>query len=154
MSCEQVLHNRSLTTGDPAVMIHADLSPSPGAARQARALVASALSDSVGRLLTEDIVYDAQLVVSELVTNAVLHARTDLHLGITHDDHALIIAVTDGAPPGGSSASGDGMRLDPDLGESGRGMVIVATLADDFGWRPRTDMPGKIMWALFELTAP
>ena len=129
MACEMVLHDRSMA-GDSVVTVHADLSPSPGAARQARSLVASALSDPTGRLLPDDVVYNAQLVASELVTNAVLHARTDLHLGISHDDRTLIVAVTDGALSGTVAAWVEQARQESDLGESGRGMVIVASVAD------------------------
>jgi hypothetical protein len=35
--------------------------------------------------------------------------------------------------------------------ESGRGMLIVASVAADFGWRRREDRPGKIMWVLLAL---
>lgn len=129
--------------------IHADLTASPRAAGQARALVASVLSGPAICAWHEETVHTAQLIVSELVTNAVLHARTDLHLGVCHDEHTLLIAVTDGAPPiGESSAAGPSLEA---ADESGRGMLIVATLAADFGWQQRDDMPGKIMWASLDL---
>jgi anti-sigma regulatory factor (Ser/Thr protein kinase) len=149
VSCEQVLHDRSLVTGEAVVSAHADLRASPQAAAQARTLVAAALSDAAGRMLGEGIVHAAQLVASELVTNAVLHARTELHLGICHDDTTLLIAVADGATA--DPAPAHLARIPVDLGESGRGMQIVATVADDFGWRLRADAPGKVMWASFRL---
>jgi anti-sigma regulatory factor (Ser/Thr protein kinase) len=151
VSCEQILHDRSLVTGQVVLNLHADLTAVPKAVGQARALVASALSGGPGRMLDPDLVYTAQLVASELVTNAVLHARTDLHLGLCHDDHTLLIAVADGAAPDGPGIVAADARIDVDSGESGRGMVIVATLADDFGWQPRLDRRGKVMWALIAL---
>ena len=150
VSCDGVLHDRSLVTRDPVVTLHVDLAASTRAPSQARALVASALNGAAGPVLDEDTIHSAQLVASELVTNAVLHARTELHLGICHDDHSLLIAVTDGAPQ-------IPLRLvDPaieeaEAEESGRGMLIVASLANDFGWRSRDDVPGKIMWVLLKI---
>ncbi len=147
MSCDPVLDDPSLVAGDPVVRLHADLAATARAASQARALVASALANRTPSLPVE-VVSTAQLLTSELVTNAILHARTDLHLGIAHDGHALLIAVADGRPdipPGRKLA-------DIDFEESGRGMTVVASIADDFGWRSRYDAPGKIMWALLALT--
>jgi anti-sigma regulatory factor (Ser/Thr protein kinase) len=137
-------------TGHPVISVHADLTPTPKAASQARGLVASALSGGVGLMLDRDLIYTAQLLASELVTNAVLHARTDLQLGICHDEHRLLIAVADGASHD-HAAYLAGSSVDADTGESGRGMVLVASLADDFGWRGREDGRGKVMWALLTL---
>jgi anti-sigma regulatory factor (Ser/Thr protein kinase) len=147
MPCDQLLSDRSLVTGDAVVSIHADFTALPRAAGQARALVLSALSGGANRSLSPDILHTAQLVASELVTNAVLHARTDLHLGLCCDDHNLLIAVADGTPPADQPAAAVGAEDD----ESGRGMLIVASVAADFGWRRREDRPGKIMWVLLAL---
>lgn len=148
MACDQLLSDRSLVAGDTVVHIHADFTASPRAAGQARALVLSALSGAGTRTLGDDVVHTAQLVASELVTNAVLHARTDLHIGLCRDEHSLLIAVSDGVPL-------DDDPTDPvpsaDEDESGRGMLIVASVATDFGWRRRTDRPGKVMWVLLSL---
>ena len=151
MSCQQVLHDRAMVIGEPIVTLHADLAPVPRAAGKARVLVASALSDGAGRMLDEEAIYSAQLVASELVTNAVMHARTPLQLGLCHDGHTLLIAVADGAPADRVINLVDGPGLTARMGESGRGMAIVAQLADDFGCRQRTQVPGKVMWASLAL---
>jgi anti-sigma regulatory factor (Ser/Thr protein kinase) len=144
--CDQLLEDRCLVTGESVVNIHADFTASPRAAGQARALVRSALSGAGTRSLSTDVLHTAQLVASELVTNAVMHARTDLHLGLCCDEHNLLIAVADGAPEIDEGVAS------PDFDdESGRGMLIVASVAADFGWRRRTDRPGKIMWVLLAL---
>jgi anti-sigma regulatory factor (Ser/Thr protein kinase) len=145
--CDQLLSDRSLVTGDAVVSIHADFTPSPRAAGQARALVLSALSGGANRSLSRDLLHTAQLVASELVTDALMHARTDLHLGLCCDEHNLLIAVADGAPPGDEPA----VTAESYDEESGRGMLIVASVAADFGWRRREDRPGKIMWVLLAL---
>ena len=147
MPCDQLLSDRSLVAGDAVVSIHADFAASPRAAGQARALVRSALSGGANRSLSTDLLDTAQLVASELVTNAVMHARTDLHLGLCCDEHNLLIAVADGAPPG----DGPAVAAESYDEESGRGMLIVASVAADFGWRRREDRPGKIMWVLLAL---
>lgn len=146
MWCDPVLDDRSLVAGDPVVRVHANLIASCRAARQARTIVRSALGDKAVSL-PADVVWVAQLLTSELVTNALLHSRTDLHVGLVCDDHTLLIAVADGHP------DPPPLRVVPaiDFEESYRGMSVVATIADDFGWRPRGDVPGKIMWALVTL---
>jgi anti-sigma regulatory factor (Ser/Thr protein kinase) len=151
VSCDQILSDRSLVAGAHVVDLRVDLMATPRAAGQARNLVATMLDHADGGIHDGDTIYTAQLVTSELITNAVLHARTDLHLGLCHDGHTLLIAVADGAPAGQETTSAGSWRLCAEADESGRGMAIVATLAADFGWRPRTDMPGKVMWVLLRV---
>jgi anti-sigma regulatory factor (Ser/Thr protein kinase) len=149
--CDEVLNDRSLVTGEPVVSIHADLSPSPRAPGQARALVASVLNGASTRMLDADTVHSAQMVASELVMSAVKHACTELHVGICRDKKRLLIAVADSAPLPDESVDLDPLLQEAAANESGRGMLIVATLASDFGWRPREDMPGKIIWAVMDI---
>lgn len=86
----------------------------------------------------------AELVVSELVGNAVKHAGGASTLELTRTADCVRIAVSDrggGAP----------QRLQPGLlEEGGRGLFIVATVSSGWGHRP---IPGgKTVWA--ELTVP
>ncbi|MBB5931085.1 two-component sensor histidine kinase [Streptomyces echinatus] len=81
-----------------------------------------------------EIVEDALLVVSELVTNAIVHARppAELRLSWVRGDgcRSLRIEVSDaGAAPAGRSLLG----IDPD--EHGRGEAIVHALATRHGIR-------------------
>ncbi len=86
------------------------------------------------------VVEDAQLVVSELVTNAVVHAGSHLTLSVRcDDDHTLRLAVQDAtplAPPADNSAFSVERR---------HGLGIVAAIADDWGVEHLRD--GKIVWA-------
>ena len=99
----------------------------PAAATVARSAVAHALTGRVdGRVLA-----DAELVVSELVTNSVEHA------GLSADDFVRVgAAVSDGVlrleidNPG---AAGTIAARDPDSERSGFGLRIVETLADAWG---------------------
>ncbi|MDQ0401567.1 ATP-binding protein [Streptomyces sp. NBC_01723] len=81
------------------------------------------------------------LTVSELVTNAQVHARSSAQLMMTWDEHCLHIAVHDssGELPLARAASPD--RL------GGRGMFLVEALADDWEARPCPD--GKTVIACF-----
>jgi serine/threonine-protein kinase RsbW len=82
------------------------------------------------------------LIVSELTTNAVRHARVpgrgvDVFLG--HDDRAVEVEVFDG------SRHRPVVRgYDPDA-TSGRGLLLVAGLADE--WEVREQPSGKSVWA-------
>ncbi|HET9076176.1 MAG TPA: ATP-binding protein [Acidimicrobiales bacterium] len=81
----------------------------------------------------------AVLVASELVTNAVLHARTAIQLRVTVDGPRLRIEVFD-----------ENSRLPvqaacPPDATSGRGLALVSTLATTWGIDNRGD--GKVVWA-------
>ena len=84
------------------------------------------------------------LVLSELVTNAMLHARAGCTIEVQHHDDLLRLDVRDPspAPPTIGSATPD------DIG--GRGLRLVAAIAQAWGWEP-TD-GGKRVWA--DLVAP
>jgi anti-sigma regulatory factor (Ser/Thr protein kinase) len=79
-----------------------------------------------------------QLLVSELVTNAVVHARSAPTVAIhLFDDHVHVEVLDD---------RGDGARLtEADLdAESGRGVALVDALAQR--WGSLTVERGKIVW--------
>ncbi len=69
----------------------------------------------------------AELLVSELVTNAVCHARTGVELTVTVDDHRLCVEVHDegGEPEVAHPAP---------TTTGGRGLMIVERLAEQWGW--------------------
>ncbi|POM22725.1 hypothetical protein BTM25_49290 [Actinomadura rubteroloni] len=111
-------------------------SATPGA-RVARETVGSALR-AWG---LPDLADDAELVASELVTNALRHAGTAT-VAVTRRPGAVTLEVTDDDPDPPRAA-------DPDpLGTSGRGLIIVAALAAGWGWRP-VEPVGKCVWATF-----
>jgi anti-sigma regulatory factor (Ser/Thr protein kinase) len=85
----------------------------------------------------------AELIVSELVTNAVLHARTEIGMTLRLSEDTLSIAVRDRdmrpmAPP---SATTFGAPTD----EHGRGLLLLDAMADAWGSTPTAD--GKVVWA-------
>jgi anti-sigma regulatory factor (Ser/Thr protein kinase) len=82
---------------------------------------------------------DAQLVITELATNAVRHARTPFSLSIRMTRSAVRIRVRD------RSHAVPALRGDPGVSSSGRGMRIVSALASRWGVDHVPD--GKVVWA-------
>lgn len=82
---------------------------------------------------------DAALLMTEVVTNAVHHGGPPLGLRIGCTDRVLRVSVSDSSsrPP----ATGTGDMLDT----SGRGMVLVEALADDWGVEQHPGN-GKDVW--------
>jgi PAS domain-containing protein/anti-sigma regulatory factor (Ser/Thr protein kinase) len=114
------------------------LPPVVASARRARALVTEQL-EAWG---LADLVETAQLCVSEVVTNAVVHAGTPVQLDIARLADRVRVEVADGgaAPP---------ERVDADDEDvHGRGIAIVELLSAGWGVDQLDD--GKCVW--FELT--
>jgi PAS domain S-box-containing protein len=87
---------------------------------------------------------EAELVVSELVANAVLHGWGAIGLRLAHTDRGLVLEVEDGNPHPPEPASPDRE------GPGGFGLHVVARLAD-WGWR--RSGPGKVVWAVLPTEA-
>ncbi|MFE0440742.1 ATP-binding protein [Streptomyces nigra] len=86
-------------------------------------------------MLTTDETQAAELVISELLTNAVEHGHDEMTLAVARTGSALEITVADHGRAGHRSRSDD-----PE--EHGRGLAIVAAIAQDLiidrateGWR-------------------
>ena len=97
--------------------------------------------------LAPDVEDDVVLVVSELVTNAIVHTVSDevtCHLRITED--SVYIAVADQ----GSDPIGPQVRATA-VSECGRGLQLVNALAEDWGV-VRNDGQGRVVWAVFRAT--
>ena len=89
----------------------------------------------------------AELLVSELVTNAVLASRSvtrpAIQLVLVCDRQQFVIFVRDFDPgtPKPRHASADD--------ENGRGLLLVDSMSDRFGWyQPDDGTPGKVVWAI------
>lgn len=110
-----------------------DLAPS--APSRARRWVAEVLS-SWGH---GDILDEATVVVSELATNAVVHARTPFSVSLTSLDGCIHLVVGDGAV---DRARAGEHHAD---GSGGRGLDLVTALALRWGQIVLAD--GKLVWA-------
>lgn len=96
----------------------------------------------------EAIAESAVLLVSELVTNAVVHAQTPAQLEVRWFDHTVRVAVTDGMSDG---VEPDDASLPAPIGApAGRGLRIIEALADR--WGVSVQGMGKTVW--FELRVP
>jgi anti-sigma regulatory factor (Ser/Thr protein kinase) len=130
----------------PAVTTRA-LSARPEEARTARRFVRELLTCWGLEALSDD----AEMIVDELVVNAVLHgtrsgiahtsSMTVLRLCMLRRAGEIMVAVVD---PGNETP----MPRKPDwAGESGRGLQIVAALSHVWGWSPIAGH-GKAVWAV------
>lgn len=113
----------------------ARLDPVASSAGQARRLVRQALAE-VG---DSNAAYDAELAVSELVTNAILHAATPIELTVEITGSWITISVHDQHPRLPMQRHWDATAT------TGRGLGLVASLSDAFGIDPRPPS-GKSVW--------
>lgn len=163
------------TSGDPGSQTITDDGPSvcecalaaiPDAARAARRFTRNTLH----QWELDDLIDDAILVVSELVTNAVVHGATDpfeddgagtsavisLNLDLGANELPILLQLvnqttsvmcivhdTAGAPP--HVKDGDA------LAETCRGLRIVAELSSAWGWTP-SGPHSKFVWAVLNAT--
>jgi anti-sigma regulatory factor (Ser/Thr protein kinase) len=109
----------------------------PRAAREARRFLRDLLATwQVG----DDVVDSAELCLSELVTNAVVHAGTSSVLTVALEDDLLTVAVRD-------RGAGDTPELVEDedpLKVFGRGLQLVDALSDR--WGTERDEAGTVSW--------
>lgn len=92
----------------------------------ARRLVSSTLA----RWGVEDLGEDARLLVSELVTNAVVHAGTDVDVTVALLAETVEVAVTDRHPARALPSPPPSVLEDS---EGGRGLALVAALSSAWG---------------------
>ncbi|MEU1785713.1 ATP-binding protein [Streptomyces sparsogenes] len=117
-------------------MLALRLATDPTAAARARRTVAEALR---GWGVPDDTVDDIVLMADELVTNAIEHAGGPVWLRLRLRRGGCVICKV-----------GDGSREAPLLrhsdsdAENGRGLALVAALADAFG--SRVTATGKVVW--------
>ena len=116
-----------------------DLPLDPQAARQARRAVTDLLK--AWHVEDPDVIYDAQVVAIELVTNAVSHGGTRIVLEVEQRGDGVELAVCDG------SATLPRPRVVSMEDETGRGLAIVGGLASDWGVES-LERGGKRVWAV------
>jgi anti-sigma regulatory factor (Ser/Thr protein kinase) len=92
----------------------------------------------------DDVAWTVELLLTELASNVVRHARTLFNVGMVWDGHTLRGEVTDANPVPPEPED----RSEPD-GTGGRGLMLVEELADRWGFDERCH--GKTVW--FEIKA-
>jgi anti-sigma regulatory factor (Ser/Thr protein kinase) len=99
----------------------------------------------------DDLRHDAELLVSELVTNAVLHSRGDVALTLAVADGMLEVGVTDPGAGLRPQRSLEGSAGPPWTAEGGRGLRLVDRLSVDWGVVAMSR--GKQVWFRLEVGA-
>ena len=90
------------------------------------------------------VTFTTELVVSELVTNAIRYGEPPIRLRLIHDAATLICEVSD------SSHTAPHLRRAKTFDEGGRGLLLVAQLTQRWGSRHTED--GKTIWSELTLT--
>lgn len=127
-----------------------ELPARPESVRRAREFARATLCGWSLDIVAEDV----ELVISELVTNALRHAllhvqRSEplescpIRLSLIRADAYLMCAVAD-------PSSAIPLRREPDYGaQTGRGLHLVEAFSRSWGWTPLHGA-GKIVWAMFQ----
>jgi anti-sigma regulatory factor (Ser/Thr protein kinase) len=111
------------------------------AVHQARSFTRATLAEWS---LPDSLSRDAILLVSEMVTNAIVHGRAPIQLRLRRAREHLLVEVDD-------TATAVPRKLRPTSSDvHGRGLQLVAMMADQWGTRPIRD--GKSVWCALELT--
>jgi serine phosphatase RsbU (regulator of sigma subunit)/anti-sigma regulatory factor (Ser/Thr protein kinase) len=119
-----------------------DLFDAAGDAVEVVARVRAYVADELRRLDRLDLTDDAELVASELATNAILHGEGVVRVAVDPVDDGVRLEVHDRTrvPPVLALASADAM--------TGRGLRLVAAVASRWGVEAVDD--GKVVWAELE----
>ena len=132
MSCQRVLPE-ALASAPVLASYHLHLDPVPRLVAEARRFVLSHAPELPPE--TQD---SLVLLTSELVTNAVLHARTPIELGITIAEDAVLVTVHDLDLARAEQSPYTGR-------EGGWGLGLVSALAEESSLDPHPD-GGKTAW--------
>jgi anti-sigma regulatory factor (Ser/Thr protein kinase) len=100
--------------------------------------------------LARDTTEDALLIVSELVTNAVRHGDGDIVVGLDVRADRVRIEVRDDSPELPVIPT----EHPPTDRPAGRGLLIVAATASDWGVERARGAQGKTVWAELHLSGP
>ncbi|MGP2436285.1 SpoIIE family protein phosphatase [Streptomyces sp. JW3] len=106
----------------------------PAAVGEVRAAVTRRLSEWG----LEELVFTTELILSELVTNAIRHGAEPIRVRVLYD-RSLICEVAD------STSTSPHLRYAAMTDEGGRGLFLVAQLAER--WGTRYTPAGKVIWA-------
>lgn len=117
------------------------LSATPASPREARRFVRA----RVGQLGFHRIIDDVALVVTELVTNALIHVESPSQVGVYLRHGRIRLEVSDDSP-----MLPVRQRFSVQAG-TGRGLAVVESLCAAWGATP-SPHGGKVVWADFDLT--
>jgi serine phosphatase RsbU (regulator of sigma subunit)/anti-sigma regulatory factor (Ser/Thr protein kinase) len=119
---------------------------------QAVAAVRHQLHDLLGRWQSESILDELELVLSEIVTNALIHGQSDVDIRMRRHVGGIRVEVQDSSPQPPVPTvivADDAVNAEA---ESGRGLLIVDALAKAWGSSPAGR--GKTTWIEMALSPP
>ncbi|MFB6559958.1 MULTISPECIES: SpoIIE family protein phosphatase [unclassified Streptomyces] len=119
---------------DPERIAQWDVPPDPAAVSRVRNACARRLADWG----LEDIAFTTELILSELITNAIRYGTEPIRVRLLYD-RSLVCEVSDG------SSTSPHLRRAEDTDEGGRGLFLVAQFA--LRWGTRYTDRGKIIWS-------
>ena len=125
---------------------HLDLPDDPRSVSLARRLVRDLLAEFE---LPADFSETAQLLVSELATNAVMHTTGGFEVRVTFDSGLLTAVIRDRGRTGAEVEAAQG-GVDP-LSVHGRGLQLVEALSDR--WGSQRDALGSTVWFVLDARA-
>ncbi|MGW5609067.1 SpoIIE family protein phosphatase [Streptomyces sp. NPDC003753] len=126
---------------DPGRIADWSLPADPARVKDVRTAVIRRLADWG----LDEVSFTAELLLSELVTNAVRYGSGPIDVRLIHD-RTLICEVAD------TSSTAPHLRHAATYDEGGRGLFLVAQLAQ--AWGTRYTAEGKVIWAECALGAP
>ncbi|MFD8819064.1 SpoIIE family protein phosphatase [Streptomyces sp. NPDC059627] len=141
-----LLHGTAATRDDIALLLARTRRVMPDriaawefpAETEAVAKARDAVSGQLAAWALDELAFTTELVVSELVTNAILHASGTVHLRLIRDDAVLVCEVGD------AGNTQPRVRRAKDMDEGGRGLFIVSQCTDR--WGCRYGRQGKTIW--------
>ncbi|WP_443053156.1 SpoIIE family protein phosphatase [Streptomyces sp. NBC_00273] len=119
---------------DPERIAQWDVPPDPAAVSRVRNACARRLEEWG----LEDIAFTTELILSELITNAIRYGTEPIRVRLLYD-RSLVCEVSDG------SSTSPHLRRAEDTDEGGRGLFLVAQFA--LRWGTRYTDRGKIIWS-------
>jgi anti-sigma regulatory factor (Ser/Thr protein kinase) len=119
---------------DPGRVVDWDVPSDPAAVAPIRAACARQL-ETWG---LDQFAFTAELILSELVTNAIRYGAEPIRLRLLHDRDSLICEVADG------SSTSPHLRRAATTDEGGRGLFLVAHFVQR--WGTRYTARGKVIW--------
>ncbi|MDT7784934.1 MAG: hypothetical protein QOF58_3353 [Pseudonocardiales bacterium] len=117
------------------MLVTLDLAPNPASVGVARRFTV----DTLRRWGRDDLTTSGALLVTELVTNAILHARTMIQVILERREDVVRVEVRDGSPVRPALRN---HGLDA---TTGRGLALVSKLAES--WGVDVTGTGKVVWA-------
>ncbi|URN18914.1 SpoIIE family protein phosphatase [Streptomyces sudanensis] len=105
---------------------------------EAVAELRAAAGERLGAWGLSEAAFATELILGELVTNAIRYGSAPVHVRLIHD-RGLTCEVSDG------SSTSPHLRYAADTDEGGRGLLLVARLAER--WGTRYTERGKVVWA-------